>query len=390
MSSRRRPWMLLLACACAAPLAWLAAAQEAASPVRDIPWRTDYNLALAEAKKRGLPLVIDFGTNDCFWCKKLDDTTFRDPRIIQLLSEQFVPLKINAARDPKLASDMRIDRYPTLVIAGPTHKVLYIKEGYHDAELLQDILLRNSAQVATPDWMTQHYDFAQKAYQDGEYARAFAALRNILEDSKGRAIQASAQKLLADIETKANERLARAKALAAGGKSTDAVQTLTELLVTFPGLGAAKEAGELLTRWTQNNEQRAQQRARRAGELIIQARDFYKNKEIIPCLDRCEILLASYGDLPEGTEASQLIQEIRGNEEWLQLAADTLGDRLAGVYLALADSMMKRNRPREAERFLRRVIHAFPGTRYAESAQIRIGQLQGIPANRVDVTVVPE
>ena len=54
MRSRRRPWMLLLACASALPLAWLATAQEV---VRDIPWRTDYNQALHESEKRGLPLV---------------------------------------------------------------------------------------------------------------------------------------------------------------------------------------------------------------------------------------------------------------------------------------------------------------------------------------------
>jgi thioredoxin-related protein len=381
--------MLLLACASALPLAWLAMAQDVV-PVRDIPWRTDYNQALHESEKRGLPLVIDFGTNDCFWCKKLDETTFRDPRIIRLLSEQFIALKINASRDAKLASDMRIDRYPTLVIAGPGRKILYIKEGYHDADTFNEILLRNIAQVATPDWMKQHFDFAQKAYLDGDYARAFASLRNILDDTKGRAIHASAQKLLGDIETKANERLARAKELATTGKTGDAVQALTDTVVTFPGLPAAKEAGEWLTRLTQNKELNLQQRAKRAGELIVQARDFYKNKDVIPCLDRCEILLGSYGDLPEGAEASQLIQEIRSNQEWLQLAADTLGDRLAGVYLALADTMMKRNRPRDAEGYLRRVIQAFPGTRYAESAQIRISQLQGVPPGRVEVTGPPE
>ena len=150
---------------------------------------------------------------------------------------------------------------------------------------------------------------------------------------------------MADIEARANERLASAKELVNSGKPTEAVQALTETLIGFPGLPVAKEAGEMLTKLAQSNEQRQQQRARRAAELIVQARDFYKSKEIIPCLDRCEILLASYGDLPEGMEASQLIQEIRANQEWLQLAADTLSDRLAGVYLAMADNLSRRQRP---------------------------------------------
>ncbi len=386
MPSRRRPWMLLLACLCAAPLPWMVVAQESAPASKEIQWRTDYGQALVESEKRGLPIVIDFTMTPCFFCDKLDATTFRDPRVIELMNQQFIPLRIHTSRDPKLIQDMRINAFPTLVVAGPGRKILKMKEGYQDADTFHELLQRFSAQVATPDWMKQHYESAQKAYQDGDYARAFAALKNILDDGNGRAIHSSAQKLMAEIEAKANERLTKAKELVAAGKSIEALQALTETLVTFPGLPAAREAGDLLTKLTQNNQERVQQRARRAGDLITQARGFYKNKDIVPCLDRCEILLASYGDLPEGMEASQLIQEIRGNQEWLLLAADTLGDRLAGVYLALADNLTKRGKPREAEVFLRRVIQAFPGTRYAESAQIRIGQLQGIPPSRVEPT----
>lgn len=390
MSSRRRPWKLILVGCCTASLAWLAAAQETASANKEIQWRTDYNQALAESEKRGLPIVIDFTTTPCFWCDKLEATTFRDPRIVNLMNQQYIPLKIHSSREPKLIQDMRVSAYPTLVLAGPGRKILHMKEGYHDPDTFHEILQRNIAQVATPDWMKQHYDLAQKAYLDGDYARATTSLKNILDDGNGRAIHPTVQKLLGEIENKANDRLAKAKELAASGRSAEAAQALTETLVSFPGLPAAREAGELLTKLAQNGDQRLQQRTRRAGELIAQARDFYKNKDIIPCLDRCEILLASYGDLPEGLEASQLIQQIRGNQEWLQLAADTLSDRLAGVYLALADNMVKRGKPRDAEVFLRRVIQAFPGSRYAESAQIRIGQLQGIPANRVDVTSGPQ
>ncbi len=383
MFRRRRLWMLLLACTCTGPAA-RSAAQEAAAPARDIPWRNDYNQALAESEKRGLPIFIDFTMVPCFFCDKLESTTFRDPRIIESLNRQFIPLRIRGDIEKKLSSDLRINGYPTLVLAGPGRKILEMKEGYQDADALLAVLQRHAVQVVvTPDWMKQQFELAQKAHQDHEYARAFTALRNILDDPKGRALHADAQKLVADIEAKASERLNRAKDLANLGKSTEAVQALTDTLVTFPGLPAAREAGELLTKLTQSANERAGQRARRAGELIIQAREFYKNKEIIPCLDRCEVLLASYGDLPEGSEASQLVSEIRSNQEWLQLAADTLADRLAGVYLALADSMSKRGNPRDAEVFLRRVIQAFPGTRYAESAQIRLGQLQGIPASRV-------
>lgn len=384
MPRRRCPWMLALACLGAAAWAWTIAAQEAAPESNEIQWRTDYNQALVESEKRGLPIVIDFTTTPCFWCDKLEATTFRDARVVNLMNRQFIPLKIHSTRDPKLVQDLRINAYPTIVIAGPGRNILHMKEGFHDVEAFHEVLQRNVAQAATPDWMKQQYEQAHKAFDSGDYARAFAALKGILEDSNGKALHANAQKLAAAIEAQAQARLAKAKEFLAAGNPTEAVQALTETLVTFPGLPAAREAGDMLSKLAQTSEVRQQQRTRRAAELIVQARDFYKNKDIIPCLDRCEILIASYGDLPEGMEASQLIQQIRANPEWLQLAADTLSDRLAGVYLALAENLSKRGKPREAEVILRRVIQAFPGTRYAESAQIRIGQLQGIPASRVE------
>lgn len=383
MSRQRRPWMLLLACLCAAPMLSAIVAQETAA-AKGIQWRTNYSQALIESERRGLPMVIDFTTTPCFWCDKLEATTFRDPRVVQSMNQQFIPLRIHTSHDPKLTQDMRISAFPTLVIAGPGRKILTMKEGYQDADNFFELLQRHAAQVATPDWMSQHYEAAYKAYQVGDYARSFAALKMILDDGAGRAIQPAAQKLLAEIEAKANERLAKARELVAGGRNMEALQVLTETVVSIPSLPAAREAGELRTKLTQNNQDRLQQRARRAGALMAQAREFYKNKDIVPCLDRCDILLASYGDLPEGIEASQLVHEIRGNQEWLLLAADTLGDRLAGVYLSLADNLTRRGKPREAELFLRRVIQSFPGTRYAESAQIRIGQLQGISPSRVE------
>ena len=117
---------------------------------------------------------------------------------------------------------------------------------------------------------------------------------------------------------------------------------------------------------SQTPENRTLERGKRARELLGQAKDFYKNREYIPCLDRCEWLVGSYGDLAEGVEASQIVNEIKNNPEWLQSAADIMSDRLGGIYLALADSLLKKNQPQQAEACLQRVIQAFPGSSTAK------------------------
>jgi tetratricopeptide (TPR) repeat protein len=221
--------------------------------------------------------------------------------------------------------------------------------------------------------------------QKGQYARAIAALKTIVDDGKGRPIQAGADKLLTELEHMAAQRLAKAKELRAKGQTMEAIEALTDTLRVFPGLDAAKEAGDLLAKLVQNPDIRNQQRGRRARELLAQAREFSKNREYIPCLDRCEILIASYGDMEEGQEASLILGEIKNNPEWLQSAADVMSDRLGGVYLALADALLKKAQPQQAEVYLQRVIQAFPGSRQAESAQIRLGQLQGSPGRKMEI-----
>jgi thioredoxin-like negative regulator of GroEL len=339
--------------------------------------RANYASARKEAQEKGLPLVIDFGTQSCFWCKKLDESTLREPRVVAVLNERFIPLKVDAEREVTLTQVLRITSFPTVVMAGPDGRILGTLEGFHEAEKFHDQLQRALVSLTPPDWIERELQNAGKWVAGGDYARAIPALRNVSEEPKARNLHPKALSLLKDIEEKAKERLAHAKQLQDAGKISETIESLTEITRLFPGLETSRAAAEMLSQVVQNPEIRRQHRAKRAGDLLAQAHDYYKSKEYVPCLDRCEVLLASYGDLTEGQEASRLAAEIKNNPEWLQGAADTMSDRLGGVYLALADSLLKRGQPQRAEFYLQRVIAAFPGSRQAESAQIRLSQLQG-------------
>jgi hypothetical protein len=95
-------------------------------------------------------------------------------------------------------------------------------------------------------------------------------------------------------------------------------------------------------------------------------------------------LVASYGDLPEGVEAMQLLTEIKSNSEWMRQACDSLSERLGFMYISLAETWIKKGQPRQAIWCLERVVQGFPGTRQAEAAQLRLGQLQGQPNRTTD------
>jgi tetratricopeptide (TPR) repeat protein len=347
---------------------------------QEVHWRYDYNGARKEAQEQGLPLVLDVGTEACFWCKKLDDTTFRDPTILAALNGQFIPLKIDANRNQALAEALRIQSYPTLVLAAPDGKILNVLEGYQDAGQLNVKLQEALTSLNVPEWMRRDYDEARRAMSGADTARAVSLLKGITEDGKSRPVQGKARQLLAEIEQKAGDRLARARRFDQQGQPLEATDTLTDLVRVYPGTQAAKEGEQMLSELSARPMVRAQQRTRRARELLAQAREDYRTQQYLCCVDRCEILAAAYEDLPEGAEAQQMLAEIKNNPELMRLLCETLSERAGGLYLSLAETLVKKGQPQQAMLYLERVLHSFPNTRQAELAQTRLAQLQGQPS----------
>jgi TolA-binding protein len=351
---------------------------------QEVEWRTDYNKARQEALDKGRPLLLDFGTENCFFCKKLDATTFRDGGVVGLLNKKFIPLKIDANRNAALSDALHVDRFPTLVLAAPDGKILATQEGYIEAPRCQELLQRALVILSNPEWMARDYQDAVKAIAASDFARAIALLRSVLDDKGERPVQVKARQLLDDLEQQAAGQLARAKQQLDKGQSDEAVARISELVRSYAGTQAATEGGHMLSALAGGPEIKNQQRAKRARELLAQAREEYRTKRFLACLDRCDDLMTSYADLPEGVDAMQLAAQIKNNPDWMKQVCESLSDRLGGLYLSLAETLLKKGQPQQAAIYLERVVQTFPGTRQAEAAQIRLAQIQGHPTQAVD------
>jgi thioredoxin-like negative regulator of GroEL len=251
-----------------------------AAPVaaEDVPWRYDYNAARKEAKEKNKPIVLDFGTANCHWCKQLDMTTFRDPAIIKALTERFIPVKIDAGKNPELAQALGINSFPTLVFAAPNGKILGQHDGYIDAETFSRQLnrlvgdgSRPGLASSSPETNVHTGDRAQRARDllaqaKEEYRQqndaAFLERCNLLTASfAGSPEAAEAQRLAAQIKNEP-ERLAQvcerltdslgntyldlAESLLRKGQAQQALSYLEKTVRTCPGTHAAQLAQERL------------------------------------------------------------------------------------------------------------------------------------------------
>lgn len=348
-------------------------------------WRYDYNSARREAVAKKRPILLDIGTENCFWCKRLDATTFRDPSIANLINENFIPLKIDAERDAVLTQKLQVQSYPTLVLAAPDGKILAVVEGYVEpSKLMPQLQQAVAACAATPEWMAQNFQEASRAIGLGDNARAISLFKTIVDDGKDRDIQRKAREHLKVLEQQAENRLAHARKAEGNGNNLEAIDTLTELLRVYPGTPAAADAKSLLTTLATKPEFRQQQRLRRAAQLLAQAKDEYRARQFFNCLERCESIAADYTDLPEAAEAAKIAGEIKANPQLMARACNNLNERLSTMYLSLAKSWLNKNKPDEAAACLEKVRQLSPGSHHAQIAQVRLAELHGNASQRTD------
>ena len=97
-------------------------------------WLTDYNDALAQAKKENKNLMVLFtGSDWCIWCKRLQADVLTKDEFKNFAKENLILLALDFPRENKpskevqaerrtLAEKYQIEGYPTLVLLTPEEK----------------------------------------------------------------------------------------------------------------------------------------------------------------------------------------------------------------------------------------------------------------------------
>jgi thioredoxin-related protein len=87
-----------------------------------IPWSRSFAAARKEAKDNGKLILVDFYTQNCGWCKRLDSNVFPKPAVAEAIG-QFVPVKVDAedGEGRPLVEQYRahIQGYPAILFLDP-------------------------------------------------------------------------------------------------------------------------------------------------------------------------------------------------------------------------------------------------------------------------------
>jgi thioredoxin-related protein len=94
-------------------------------------YETDYEVALAKAKKQGKELFIFMSTSYCPWCRKIENRVLSKVDINKRIKEKYIPVMLNFSRKNFPKQFKEINLTPTLYIVDPkTEKINHQFVGY--------------------------------------------------------------------------------------------------------------------------------------------------------------------------------------------------------------------------------------------------------------------
>src|SRR5580693_3995746 len=128
---------LLLAAAVALAAARLGAADAVA-------WQPWSDAAFARARAEHRFVIMDLEAVWCHWCHVMDETTYRDPKVISLMGSHYVAVRVDQDSRPDLSNRYEDYGWPATIVFAPDGSEIVRRRGYLNpaqmASMLQAII----------------------------------------------------------------------------------------------------------------------------------------------------------------------------------------------------------------------------------------------------------
>lgn len=297
-------------------------------------WWTDYSAARKEAEKTGKAMCMVVGSDNCFYCRKLEASTLIDPAVSEILKKDFIAIKLDGNREPDITRALGVQVYPTTVLAASDGSIHAIVKGYAAPEQFGDNLRRTLAVIGEDNRLNGDLKTAKAAIDSGEYARALVILRSSVNDYKTRPGVKKAKAMLEDVEKK----------MASGNH---------KLQVT--------------------------------PQMMLQlARHLHEVDRPGAALDVAAEVIRLDAESPEASAAQALIAQIQTDKAKLTLASRQADAKAASLLVSLSEAHEKSGDAVAARECLEQALRISPDGPHAEMARFHLTKLktplQAVPA----------
>jgi len=332
----------------------------------EIEWLTSYRESRKQSKDFNIPILIEVTGNNCFYCKKMNLTTLNNPTVVNLINKNFISLKIDSTKDREIAMSLGVRLLPTFIIADPHGSVISSIEGFSPAEEFKLFIINSLAKFSNDYDSSSLLAEATIASGKGDVEKAKVVLHRIIKREPLTITGKKAEALLAELEQNMNL------------QTGNPVISETKLNNTsVPGILVSRSLKNVPEPSSLTNKLLEQMQSERSSGHLIIAHDLAQ-----------QIKLIAPGTLAENN-AQRVIDDSLADPQALKQLVEAQSDRLANLLFQSAETAIKRRQPQQAVYYLERVLQVFPSSKYANIAQIRLAQIQGPPAVRLNVQTNP-
>ena len=110
-----------------------------AAASQEISWQK-FDSGMAMAKEQNKNVFLYFHAEWCSYCKKMERTTFKKPKVIDYINQNFIAIKVDSDREQKVSNNYNVRGLPTLWFLKSDHTRISNLPGYVDAKTFGTIL----------------------------------------------------------------------------------------------------------------------------------------------------------------------------------------------------------------------------------------------------------
>ncbi len=105
-----------------------------------VPWQTWSDDVFEQARKENRLVLVDLSAEWCAYCRKMDATTWQDPKVLAAIDKDYIPVKVVDEKDPELAARYRDYGRPAVMILDADGQELMRKRGYMKPQWMEWML----------------------------------------------------------------------------------------------------------------------------------------------------------------------------------------------------------------------------------------------------------
>lgn len=171
--------------------------RKAVTGMQNIAWRGWGDAAFAESKESGKPVLLSISAGWCHWCHVMDQKTYSDPRVIEIVNRDYIPIRADADREPDINTRYNMGGWPSTVfltaerdvLTGATYlppdQMMLVLESVSSAYVEQTDELREKAKQARADTEESFRQASAGTAAAGDVGKALDILRSSYDAQHG-------------------------------------------------------------------------------------------------------------------------------------------------------------------------------------------------------------